>query len=147
MSNISRVLEKMSSGQSPADQGAGEPRGNDVYSVVFVARSGQPTAFTAHLPQMVAVASQACPDTPPIRLVGFSKACEDRLSTSLGIPRASSIALRAGAPQASSLVDFVLANVPRVQLAWLEEAKAGQHRVTSVITGQTNVGAKRQKKS
>jgi len=136
----------MSTKYSPAE-GEKDPVGSEAYAVIFVARSGQSTAFTSHLPQMVAVASQTSSGRPPVRLVGFSKACEGRLSSCLGIPRASSIALRVGAPQSSGLVEFVLANVPPVEVAWLAEARAGHYRDTSIITSQTTVGAKRRKKS
>ena len=141
LSAISRVLEKMSSSTQPPDNHQAS------YSVIFVARSGQSAAFTSHLPQMVAAASQSHPGRPPIRLVGFSKACEDRLSSCMGIPRASSIALRTNAPQSSSLIEYVLARCPPVEVAWLEEAKTARHRETKVVTSETTVGVKRQKKS
>ena len=139
----------MASGKGSPDEEEeeGKPLRQLGYSAVFVARSGQPTAFTSHLPQMVAVASRSSSATRPVRLVGFSKACEDRLSACLGIPRVSSIALRFDAPQSGSLIEYVQVHVPPVRMAWLEEAQTGQHRETNIITSETTIGVKRQKKS
>lgn len=121
------------------------------YTVVFIVRSGHPSAFYSHFPQMVAVASQqAAVSTPasssPIRLVGFSRACEDRLSASLGIPRVSSIALRAGAPQSQGLFAFLQDTVSAVDARWLDEAQAGQYRETQIHMAEVRVGPKRKKK-
>ncbi|KAL1899451.1 RNase P and RNase MRP subunit [Sporothrix stenoceras] len=120
------------------------------YSAVFIVRSGHPSAFYSHFSQMVAVASQrgaaSTPPSPPIRLVGFSKACEDRLSESLGIPRVSSIAIRAGAPQSQGLLAFLEETVPAVDVRWLDEAQAGQYRETQIQVTEVSVGPKRKKK-
>lgn len=120
------------------------------YSAVFIVRSGHPSAFYSHFPQMVAVASQkgaaSTPPSPPIRLVGFSKACEDRLSESLGIPRVSSIAVRAGAPQSQGLLAFLEETVPAVDVRWLDEAQAGQYRETQIQVTEVSVGPKRKKR-
>ncbi|KAJ9131666.1 Rnase p and rnase mrp subunit [Pleurostoma richardsiae] len=150
LSRITRNLQDLSSDSSAA------PGGNDEdslpgpatrpYSVIFVARSGQPSAFNNHFPQMVAVSSKCRPEQPPIRLVGFSKACEDRLTACLGIPRVSSIALREDAPQAEALVDFARAHVPPVTVPWLEQSSDGAFRTTKINSVQTIVGEKRQKK-
>lgn len=151
LANISRNLERMSgeeSGQDghnteiPYDNPSSQP-----YSVVFIARTGQPPAFNAHFPQMVAVASKARPDQEPTRLVGFSKACDERLSAALGIPRASSVALRTNAPQAKALVTFVLEHVAPPKAAWLDEAKDARYLQTRIISTETTIGAKRQKKT
>ncbi|KIH92970.1 hypothetical protein SPBR_03219 [Sporothrix brasiliensis 5110] len=120
------------------------------YTAVFIVRSGHPSAFYSHFPQMVAVASQqgaaSVPPSPPIRLVGFSRAVEDRLSASLGIPRVSSIALREGAPQSQGLLSFLEETVPAVDVRWLKEAQAGQYRETQIRMTEVSVGPKRKKK-
>lgn len=114
------------------------------YSTIFVARSGQPNVLNTHLPQMVAVASKAHPRQLPIRLVGLSKACEERLSLSLGIPRVSCIAIHHNAPNSKPLVDFTQEHVPIVDIQWLEEAGKAEHRETKINSIQTSIGIKKQ---
>ncbi|KAL8295118.1 hypothetical protein RB597_008442 [Gaeumannomyces tritici] len=121
----------------------GGDAGTVPYAVVLVARSGQSSAFHCHFPQMVAVASTSS----PVRLVGFSKACEDRLSECLGIPRASSVALRAGAPQSQALLDFVGQKVAPVEIPWLREAAAAGYQETKINTTEAPVGRKRQRQA
>lgn len=132
------------------------------YSAIFVARSGHPSVFYSHFPQMVAVASRGSnrptTDSPnaltasspsfaaPIRLVGFSHGCEDRLSACLGIPRVSSIALRTGATQSQGLLDFVRGHVPPVEMRWLQEAQAGKLLKTHIHMAEVTVGPKKKKK-
>ncbi|KAL8387905.1 hypothetical protein RB595_009586 [Gaeumannomyces hyphopodioides] len=113
------------------------------YTIVFVARSGQSSAFHCHFPQMVAVASESS----PVLLVGFSKACEDRLSECLGIPRASSVALRADAPQSQALLGFVRQKVAPVGIPWLREAATAGYQETKINTIEAPVGRKRQKQA
>ncbi|CAK7235612.1 RNase P and RNase MRP subunit [Sporothrix curviconia] len=128
------------------------PHSSTPYAAVFVVRSGHPSAFYSHFPQMIAVASQqaaAAPDSPPVpvRLVGFSRACEDRLSASLEIPRVSAIALRSGAPQSQGLLKFLEEAVPTVDVQWLDEAQAGKFRDTRIQIADVRVGPKRKKKA
>ncbi|OIW33982.1 hypothetical protein CONLIGDRAFT_569207 [Coniochaeta ligniaria NRRL 30616] len=138
LASISRSLERIPAEIS--DESPLEP-----YAVVFVARSGQPSAFHSHFPQMVAVASKSVPGRQPIRLVGFSAACEERLSSSLGIPRVSSIGLREGAPQTKALVEFVREHVPPVDMSWFQEVKGGQFIETKINAVEVPVGTKKQK--
>lgn len=113
--------------------------------MVFVVRSGPPSTFFSHLPQMVAVASRH--QKEPVRLVGFSKSCEEKLSACLGIPRVSSVALRAGeGGQLKALVDFVRKQVAPVEAPWLEDGGKGEFRETKINSIQAPIGAKRQKK-
>ena len=129
---------------APSERGEAEPKADDKpYSVVFVARSGQSSAFHCHFPQMVALAAQSQPADKTVRLVGFSKACEDRLSAALGIPRASSIGLREDSPQAKGLVDFVREHVAPVEVAWLREAPSGKFLETRIDAVPTKVGVKK----
>ncbi len=75
------------------------------YAAIFVVRSGHSSAFYNHYPQMVAVASLPAlsssslahaddSSSEPIRLVGFSKKCEDRLAACLSLPHASAVGLK-----------------------------------------------------
>lgn len=139
LASISRGLEGMSSKDGPGADA--EP-----YSVVFVARSGQSSAFHCHFPQMVAVASSPRSPLPAIRLVGFSKPCEDRLSAVLGIPRVSSIALREGAPQTKVLLDYVRGHVAPVDVAWIREAQSAEYRGTKIDAVPTKIGVAKSKR-
>ncbi|KAM7186511.1 hypothetical protein V8F33_011773 [Rhypophila sp. PSN 637] len=118
------------------------------YSVIFVARSGQSSAFHCHFPQMVAMASKSQPREKAVRLVGFSKSCEDKLTEALGIPRVSSIALREDAPalRVKGLVDYVREHVAPVEVAWLEEASSGKYRETNIEAVPTKIGQARVKR-
>ncbi|KAK7970336.1 hypothetical protein PG996_001233 [Apiospora saccharicola] len=107
------------------------------YSVIFVARSGQPSGINSHLPQMVAAASGLRPSQSPIRLVGFSKSCEQRLTSALGIPRVSCIGVSGDAPNSKALIDFVHKRVPVIDVAWLREAVSGGYKDTKIKTIET----------
>jgi ribonuclease P/MRP protein subunit POP3 len=118
-------------------QGSGSRR---PYSAIFVARSGQPSILNSHLPQMVALASRTKPGEEPIRLVGLSKACQDRMSEALGIPRVSIIGLRENAPNSKALVDYTRHYVPAIEVAWLKEARAAEFMDTKIDTIETTIG-------
>ncbi|KAM7201758.1 hypothetical protein V8F20_004719 [Naviculisporaceae sp. PSN 640] len=124
------------------------PVSSSPYSIIFVARSGQSSAFHCHFPQMVALASKSQPVEKAIILVGFSKSCEGKLSEALGIPRVSSIALRGDAPelQVKGLLDYVRDHVPLVEVAWLEEARLGKYRETNIEGVPTKIGQSKTKK-
>lgn len=150
LSNITRNLQlgagnltpKAISQELPSDSGNPAP-----YSVVFVARSGPPSPFFSHLPQMVAVASKSRHLAEPIRLVGFSRACEERLSACMGVPRVTSVALRAGdMAQSKALVQFVQERVLAVEMPWLDEFGKGNYQEAKIKTIQAPIGKKRQKK-
>lgn len=116
------------------------------YAAVFVARSGQPSVLNSHLPQMVAAASLKDSSAEPIRLVGLSKACQDRLSMALGIPRVSVIGIRKDAPNSKALVDFARQHVPLTEVPWLKEAPDAQFRDTKINTINTFVGQRQKGK-
>lgn len=151
LASITRGLQQAAAHGNPARAktrgGKGATGGGGAgivpYTVVFVARSGQSSAFHCHFPQMVAVASESS----PARLVGFSKACEDRLSECLGIPRASSVALRADAPQSQALLDFVRQKVAPVEIPWLREAATAGYQETKINTIEAPIGRKRQRQA
>ncbi|KAK4106514.1 hypothetical protein N658DRAFT_439042 [Parathielavia hyrcaniae] len=152
LSAISRALQAMSGKNEPGPPPADAPSKRRIsdsrpsakpYTVVFVARSGQSSAFNGHFPHMVAVAAQSQPADQAVRLVGFSRACEDRLSAALGIPRVSSIALREDVPQATGLVDYVREHVAAIKVPWLQEARSGRFLETKIDAVPTKVGTKK----
>lgn len=114
------------------------------YTLVFVARSGVSSAFHCHFPQMVALSASSRPSDPPIRLVGFSKSCQERLSVALGLPRVSSIALREGAPQAKGLLDFVREHVEPIVISSIP---THGYQETNIDAVQTKIGTARPKKA
>jgi ribonuclease P/MRP protein subunit POP3 len=95
---------------------------------------------------MVAFASKCVPSKQPIRLVGFSAACEERLSAALGVPRVSSIGLREGAPQAKALIEFVREHVASVDAAWLQAVEDGQFLETKINALEVAVGSTKKQK-
>ncbi|KAK8020552.1 hypothetical protein PG990_005690 [Apiospora arundinis] len=107
------------------------------YSVVFVARSGQPSGINSHLPQMVAASSGLHPLQSPIRLVGFSKSCEQRLAAALGIPRVSCIGVMEDAPNSKALTDFIHKRVPAIDVSWMKEVVSGGYKDTKIKTIET----------
>ncbi|GKT43981.1 uncharacterized protein ColSpa_04162 [Colletotrichum spaethianum] len=148
--SITRNLEKLATGQ----QSSGEISSDNTtassptpYSIIFVARSGQSSAFNCQLPQMVAVASKGSPSTPTTRLVGYSKPCAEKLSACLGIPRVSSVGIRVDAPMSRALVEYVQQHVSPVRVAWLEEAKEAVYRPTQLKIDEKMVPAKKSGKT
>ncbi|KAI8164462.1 hypothetical protein K4K49_002716 [Colletotrichum sp. SAR 10_70] len=135
LTSITRNLEKLASGpDQPSRENDATPSSASPYALIFVARSGQSSAFNSQLPQMVAVASKYSQSTPATRLVGYSKPCGDKLSTCLGIPRVSSVGIRVNAPMSKALVEFVNEHVSPVRIAWLEEAQDAKYRQMQLKT-------------
>lgn len=148
LSTITRHLQESAASRDNAKALSGDPAAEDSpacpYFAVFVARSGQPNVLNTHLPQMVAVASKTHPDQMPIRLVGLSKACEERLSQSLGIPRVSCIGIHHNAPNSKPLLDFTREHVPVVDIQWLDESRKAEYRGTKINAVETTIGSKKQ---
>ncbi|OAQ95087.1 RNase p and RNase mrp subunit [Purpureocillium lilacinum] len=115
------------------------------YSMIFVARGNQSSAFNCHFPRMVGAATRASPSEERTRLVGFSKPCSERLSAVLGVARVSSVAVMRDAPGAEALWAFVQKTVSPVDTSWLEESKASAYRPTQIGSTETIVGAKKAK--
>ncbi|KAF9874054.1 hypothetical protein CkaCkLH20_08426 [Colletotrichum karsti] len=149
LASITRNLEKRAAAEVSAEPISSETDDaqtasqNSPYAVIFVARSGQSSAFNCQLPQMVAVASKATPSASPTRLVGYSKPCSDRLSACLGIPRVSSVGIRVQAPMSKALIDFVQQHVPPVRIAWLDEARNANYIPTKLKIEEKMVPAKK----
>ncbi|KAI6530366.1 hypothetical protein MCOR10_003424 [Pyricularia oryzae] len=147
LASITRCLQQDSESSvisSSGDQQSPENLKGTPYAMILVARSGHSSAFHSHFPQMVAMASKSHPDQPAIRLVGFSKSCEDRLSDCLGVPRVSSVALRPGAPLSKPLIEFVRQHVPVIEIPWVKEVVDG-YQETKIKTVEAPIGRKKQK--
>ncbi|KAJ3942384.1 RNase P and RNase MRP subunit [Colletotrichum fioriniae] len=151
LASITRNLERL----APTPQGS-EPDTDSPsmavvppapYALIFVARSGQSSAFNCQLPQMVAVASNNTAPAPATRLVGYSKPCAEKLSAAVGIPRVSSIGIRMGAPMSKALVDYVQKNVSPIHVAWLDEAKDAVYRSTQLKVEEKMIPAKKSGKA
>ena len=97
---------------------------NAHFSAIFVSRSSQPTILHAHLPQLVATASLACPDSPATRLVQLPKGCDARVCEALGLPRVSLIGLLESAPHSESLLELIRNVVSEIDIPWLRDSKA-----------------------
>ncbi|KAK1990934.1 hypothetical protein LX36DRAFT_685770 [Colletotrichum falcatum] len=146
LTSITRNLERLASGQQTSETPSDDNTSTGSlapYSVVFVARSGQSSAFNCQLPQMIAVASKSSPGAPPTRLVGYSKPCAERLSACLGIPRVSSVGVRVGAPMSRALVEYVQQHVSPVRVAWLEQAEEAVYRPTQLKIDEKMVPVKK----
>ncbi|KAH6890397.1 hypothetical protein B0T10DRAFT_317824 [Thelonectria olida] len=131
LNSISRSLE--SSNESPTGQ----------YSMIFVARGNQSSSFNCQFPLMVGAASKHLAPETKTRLVGFSKPCADRLSTCLGVPRVSSVAIRSDAPGAQALQEFIRKTVAPVDAAWLDQSQDRSYLATIINSIETTVGPKR----
>ncbi|VUC21411.1 unnamed protein product [Clonostachys rosea] len=149
---ITRNLEAKSRGESQHTEntdGDFDMETNDaIYSMVFVARGDQSSAFNCQFPRMVAAATKDLPSDSRTRLVGFSKSCSERLSKSLHIARVSSVAIKRDAPGCKALWDFVREKVPPVDAAWLGNTQ-GQisYLPTRINSIETTVGQKKARKS
>ncbi|PNY24687.1 Uncharacterized protein TCAP_05374 [Tolypocladium capitatum] len=113
------------------------------YSMVFVARGNQSSSFNCHFPKLICAASKNTQQDEKTRLVGFSKPCSDRLSSSLGIARVSSVAVQRDAPGADALWAFVQKAVPPVDISWLEAVGDVRYRATKIASTETTVGNKK----
>lgn len=146
LASITRNLEKLAAqrdSEQPPDGSKPPADPTTPYAVIFVARSGQSSAFNSQLPQMVAVASNNTPTAPATRLVGYSKSCADRLSASLGIPRVSAVGIRVGAPMSKALTEFAQGHVSPVRIAWLDEAQSATYRPTQLKIEEKMVPGKK----
>ena len=144
LTRVTNSLQDLAA-SSAQDESSSTPRSG--YALIVVARSSQPSILISHLPQMVSVSSSAHSSLPPTRLVGLSKACEDRLTTALGIPRASCIGIRDGAPRSQTLVDFTRKHVPAIDAPWLEDVAKAEYKEIKIDAVETKIGSKKQRVS
>ena len=120
--NLNAVVPIKNPNQQSFDTARIEP-----LAAVFALRSGQPPVLFSHLPLLVRAANLAVPSSPSTRLISLPEGAEVRLKSVLGIPRVGMIGLKNGAPNASSLVEFIRANVPEMEIPWLQEAIKGEY--------------------
>lgn len=140
LNSITRNLQL----QTPEGSDESKDTPSRQYSMIFVARGDQSSAFNCHFPQMVAVACKDVPVEGKIRLVGISKPCSERLSSYLGVPRVSSIAISRDAPGAGALQNFVQKTVMPVDAAWLQPMEP-QYLATKINAIETTIGPKKVK--
>ncbi|RGP80245.1 rnase subunit pop3 [Fusarium longipes] len=137
--SITRNLQSWSSKNAEST----EHESTRQYSMVFIARGNQTSAFNCHFPQMVGTASRNLPEDDQIRLVGFSKPCSERLSGCLGVPRVSSIAIVKDAPGAGALQEFITKTVAPVEIPWLNASSSTQYLAPKINAIETTVGPRR----
>ncbi|KAF5579522.1 rnase subunit pop3 [Fusarium pseudocircinatum] len=113
------------------------------YSMVFVARGDQASTFNCHFPQMIGAASRKTSSERKTRLVGLSKPCSERLSSCLGVPRVSSVAILMDAPGAGALQEFVLKKVEPIEASWLDVSSDAYYLAPKINAIETTVGPKR----
>lgn len=107
-------------------------------AAVFVSRSSQPPVLYSHLPLLTKAASLAVPSSPSTRIISLPEEAADRLKAVLGIPRVGVIGLIDGAPNASSLIEFIREQVPELEVPWLEEAVKGTYLAVKINAIQTD---------
>ena len=137
--NLNAVVPMENPNQSSFDTSRIEP-----LAAVFALRSGQPPVLYSHLPLLVRAANLAVPSSPSTRLISLPQGAEVRLKSILGIPRVGMIGLMNGAPNASSLVEFIRAKVPEMEVTWLQEAIKGEYLPVKINAIQT-VGPRKPK--
>jgi len=106
--------------------------GSQHLAAVFVCRLSQPSVLYAHLPQLIATASLALPHLPATRLVQLPQGCESRLCSSLGLHRASFVAIKEDAPYSKPLIGLVREIVPVIEVPWLKEAQSAQYKPVKI---------------
>ena len=107
-------------------------------AAILVFRSGKPSVLYTHLPLLIKAASLALPSSASARIVSLPAGAEDRLKTVLGIPRIGMLGLIDGAPNASSLIEFIRQNVPDFEVPWLQEAVEGTYLPVKINAIQTS---------
>lgn len=122
-----------------------EPGKQRTYSMVFVSRGDQTSAFNSQFPSMVAASVRDVPHESKTRLVGFSKPCSDKLSASLGLARVSSVAISSDAPGVDALSQLVKQTVKPVHSEWLADVSSTKYKATQIKSVETTVGPKKSK--
>lgn len=110
-------------------------------AAVFVCRLSQPTVLNTHLPQLIATASPAFLDLPPIRLVQLSRGSEEALCSSLGLPRVSFLAVMDDTPLVKPLIEIVRDNVPVIEVEWLTDAQNARYMPVQINAIRTKLSA------
>lgn len=123
--------------RAKSQTGPDDPVSHPPFSAIFVLRSSQPAILHAHLPQLIATASLAHPESPATRLVQLPRGSDERVCRSLGLPSASFIGLTEGAPHCKSLVELIQSKVPEIEVPWLEEVKTSSYMPVKINTVET----------
>ncbi|OBT79790.1 hypothetical protein VF21_01502 [Pseudogymnoascus sp. 05NY08] len=94
-------------------------------AVVVTTWPSVPPILTSHLHKLLQTSSLLHANLPPTRFVILPRSSEKRLCSALGIPRAGFIGVFDGAPSATAVIDFCLANVPELEVSeWLKAEKS-----------------------
>lgn len=127
LNSITRHLESQSRKACPPSLGVPIPSSDGPASpqrhltVVVTTWPSVPTILTSHLHKLVQTSSLLHPNLPPTRFVTLPRSSEKRLCSALGVPRAGFIGVFDGAPSATAVIDFCLANVPQLEVGeWLK---------------------------
>jgi ribonuclease P/MRP protein subunit POP3 len=102
------------------------------FSAIFVLGTSQPPILRSHLPQLIATASLAHPNSPAIRLILLPNGSEARLCAALALPRVSFIGLLEGAPYSKAFTDLFRDIVPAIEVPWLQEMNVSKYRPVKI---------------
>lgn len=147
LSAITRNLQDMAAPPRTSDKTETPehaPAKKQPYAAIFIAKPGQASMLHNHFPELVAAASRSSAIASHIKLVGFSQPCAERLTKAVSLPRVSAVAIRSDAPQSKALMEYLEANVPRVNSAWIDSA-AGEFKFIppNIVAVQTPIGQKK----
>ncbi|ELR08908.1 hypothetical protein VC83_05860 [Pseudogymnoascus destructans] len=130
LNSITRHLESQSRKACPPSLGVPIPSSDGPanpqrhLAVVVTTWPSVPPILTSHLHKLLQTSSLLHPSLPPTRLVILPRSSEKRLCSALGVPRAGFIGVFDGAPSATAVIDFCLANVPELEVdGWLKADK------------------------
>ena len=96
-------------------------------AAVFVPHADKSTTLYRHIPLLIKRASLISPGLPSTRLVMLPQGVEQRLGRALSIPRVGLLGLLSDEPESAALIEFVMLNVPEIQVPWLHEATGGAY--------------------
>lgn len=124
-----------------------EPTQPPPHLTVLFLPTPPPPILQSLLPQLLTTASLAHPSHPATRLVTLPPTSHSRLSTALGIPRVSFIALLEGAPHSGALVELVRECVGEVEAPGVKGVERGYLpvKINAIETWASGVGEKEKK--
>lgn len=142
-----RSLEAISKRSRPAvlkdhEADLHEPFGSSDVAAVFVCRSTLPDPITASIPLLVATASLAQPDQPPIRLVQLCTNIQTQLAEALRQPRVGFIGIRSDMPGADVLLALVRAVASPIRVSWLDSSERPRYLPVQIESTETPIGSK-----
>ncbi|KAF2100377.1 hypothetical protein NA57DRAFT_54469 [Rhizodiscina lignyota] len=97
-------------------------------SAIFLPKARNDMIY-AHLPLLAQTASSAqnLPAHSATRLVPLDSKHEQKLASSLGLPRAGVVGLMEGAPGTDALIEYVRSKVEPIDVPWLREAAEAKY--------------------